>query len=394
MRLPYTLCKRGKFWYCTVIIRKDGIDTRKVFSTKQTSKIKAKDVCDELLKKGLLYLDSEIRPEIETGYVFGDYAKSWWVLETCPYIRETKMNGTALTPRYIQNNKAALKNHILPAFGRKDIRKIGHLDIDKWKFSLIEEKHLMPKTANNILSVLNTMLKYAWRHDMIVTNPCDKVVQLSNLNPKKRGVLEPTEVVKLFSTLDAWVSDIAYLMNLLACTTGLRLGEVQALQPVDIKKDYILVQHSFDDKYGLKTTKTRQARAIPVRKEILAKLRMLNYGQYLFSLDDPTKPVGKGYPEEHLKRALSFIGVSRFEQKQRVITFHSWRHYLNSQLRKTGIDDNVTRQVTGHSTPEMTELYSHYSKDDLKSILGVSNDLFSRAFKKEVLEYAEVIEDK
>ena len=393
MRLPYTICKRGKFYYCTVIIKKNGVDTRRVFSTKQTSKIKAKEVCDELLKKGLLYLDSEIQPEIETGYIFGDFAKAWWIPETCPYCREAKMNGTALTLRYIQNNKAALKNHILPKFGRRDIRKISHLDIDKWKYSLVEDFHLAPKTANNILSVLNTMLKYAWRHDMIAVNPCDKVVQLSNLNPKKRGVLDPSEVVMLFSRLEAWGSDIAYLMNLLACTTGMRLGEVQALQPEDIKKDYILVQHSFDDKYGLKTTKTRQARAIPVRSEILEKLRMLNYGNYIFSLDDPFKPVGKGYAEQHLQRALAVIGISRIEQKRRVITFHSWRHYLNSQLRKTGIDDNVTRQVTGHATPEMTELYSHYSKDDLKSILGVSNDLFSKTLQKEKLEYAEVIKE-
>jgi hypothetical protein len=51
MRLSYTICKRGKYWYFTVIIRNDGIDKRKVFSTKQTSKIKAKEICDELLKK-------------------------------------------------------------------------------------------------------------------------------------------------------------------------------------------------------------------------------------------------------------------------------------------------------------------------------------------------------
>lgn len=393
MRLPYTLCKRGKFWYCTVIIRKDGIDKRKVFTTKQTSKIKAKEVCDDLLKKGLLYLDSEIKPEINTGYIFSDYAKAWWIPETCPYIRETKMNGTALTARYIQNNKAALTNHILPVFGRKDIRKISHLDIDKWKFSLIEQHHLTPKTANNILSVLNTMLKYAWRHDIIAENPCDKVVQLSNLSPKKRGVLNPPEVVKLFSTFEAWGSNIAYLMNLLACTTGMRLGEVQALRSIDIKSDYILVQHSFDDKYGLKTTKTRQVRAIPVRQEILLKLRMFNFGEYIFSLDNPERPVGKGYAEQHLQRALIKIGISRTEQKSRFITFHSWRHYLNSQLRKTGIDDNVTRQVTGHSTPEMTELYSHYSKDDLKSILSVSNDLFSKTFNKEKIKYAEIVKE-
>lgn len=46
MRLPYTICKRGKFWYCTVIKRKDGIDKRKVFSTKQTSKIKESTIND------------------------------------------------------------------------------------------------------------------------------------------------------------------------------------------------------------------------------------------------------------------------------------------------------------------------------------------------------------
>lgn len=42
----------------------------------------------------------------------------------------------------------------------------------------------------------------------------------------------------------------------------------------------------------------------------------------------------------------------------------------------------------------MTELYSHYSKNDLKSIVGISNAFFNKAFKKEELEFAEIIEDK
>lgn len=238
------------------------------------------------------------------------------------------------------------------------------------------------QNSKKYFSVLNTMIKYAWRHDIIAENPCDKVVQLSNLSPKNRGVLNPPEVVKLFSIFEVWGSNIAYLMNLLAWTTELILSEIQALRSLDIKKDYILVQHSFDDKYGLKTTKTRQVRAIPVRQEILLKLRMFNFGEYIFSLDNPERPVGKVYEEQHLQRALIKIGISRTEQKSRFITFNSWRHYLNSQLEKTGNEDNVTRQVTGHSTPEMTELYSHYSKDDLKSILSVSKDLFSKTFNK------------
>lgn len=83
MRLPYTICKRGKFWYCTVIIRKDGIDKRKVFISKQTSKIKSKEICDDLLKKGLLYLDSEIKPDIFSVITqkLGEFLKPVHILE-------------------------------------------------------------------------------------------------------------------------------------------------------------------------------------------------------------------------------------------------------------------------------------------------------------------------
>lgn len=382
MHNPYNLYKRGKIYYGYTLIKVNGIKKRKVFSTGQTSKLKANEFCQDLMKKGKLYESSEKTQDVrDRSYIFEYFAEDWWVWGKCPYIKERKRNGRELTQRFAQTNLAILNRYILPTFGKRDIREITHLEINEWKFEMVEEKGLAPKTANNNLSVLRTMTNFAWSHDIIEVDPCKKVRQMSTLGSKKRGILKKEEVAMLFKNRNNWVNDLGFLMNLIAATTGLRLGEIQALRQSDIKDGYILVQHSYDDKYGLKCTKTRNVRAVPTHREIISAMRVLDYGPgtYIFSLDNPKKPVNKHFPELHLYQALASIGINKEERKKRNITFHSWRHYLNTQLRTSGIADSITRQVTGHATEEMTDYYTHYSSDDLQAIIGISDKLFTVA---------------
>lgn len=210
---------------------------------------------------------------------------------------------------------------------------------------MVEGKGLSPKTANNNLSVLSTMTNYAWSQYIIELDPCKKVRQMSTLGSKRRGMLKKEELALLFKNRSNWGNDLGFLMNLIAATTGLSLGEIQALRQSYIKDGYLLVQHSYDDKYGLKCTKTRNVRAIPTQSEILSAMRILDYGPvtYIFSLVNPNKPVNKHFAELHLSRAMANIGIDIQEQKLRNVIFNSWRHYINTQLRTPSIADSITR---------------------------------------------------
>ena len=71
---------------------------------------------------------------------------------------------------------------------------------------------------------------------------------------------------------------------------------------------------------------------------------------------------------DSLYRALERMGISKQERKERNICFHSWRHFFNTSMRAGNISDAKTQAITGHSTLEMTERYTHFTHEDLKEV--------------------------
>lgn len=302
--------------------------------------------------------------------LFEQHAEGWWQEGTCPYCREEERNGRRLSHAYVSACRTALVHHILPAFGKTEITSIAPGMIDEWKYSLHESKGLSFKSTNNYLATLRVMFSYWWRHGVVATNPCEKVRDMAD-NCRERGILTEGEVKKLFISNDAWDSEVARLASLTAACTGMRMGEIQALRASDIEGDSIVVSHSWDENVGLKDTKTRTTRVVPVPHSLAEELR--GRDGFIFSGENPDKPVYRSAILDGLRRALERIGISADEQRRRNICFHSWRHYLNTLLRKSGIPDAVTRRITGHATQAMTERYSHIDGKDLGVILGTTS---------------------
>jgi integrase len=63
------------------------------------------------------------------------------------------------------------------------------------------------------------------------------------------------------------------------------------------------------------------------------------------------------------------------ERNEHNITFHSWRHFLNSMLINANIPDQKVKSMTGHSTNEMTEHYYH--PDEMKDVIMVQERLLA-----------------
>lgn len=55
------------------------------------------------------------------------------------------------------------------------------------------------------------------------------------------------------------------------------------------------------------------------------------------------------------------------EIKGRNITFHSLRHMANTLLRGS-VDEHVLRMTIGHSSEQLSDLYTHLSQRGLKSV--------------------------
>ena len=178
--------------------------------------------------------------------------------------------------------------------------------------------------------------------------------------------------------LGLWQNPVAELANLTAAITGMRMGEIQALRHCDVRLDGLLVvEHSWSEEYGVKEN-TNPSSCPFCSYSLLANSAGtgISHKRYIFvSIGDPHKPLRRSCILDNLCSALERMGVSKAVQDSRGICFHSWRFYLNTPLRESGLPDSIAQQNTEHSTMEMTEHYSHITKHNLDKVLEITGEI-------------------
>lgn len=200
-------------------------------------------------------------------------------------------------------------------------------------------------------------------------------------NEKERGILSSKEVYNLLNPENApayWQDRLVYLGNCLAAVTGMRKGEIMALRIEDVYADHIKISRSYD-KYGEKDTKTHKSREIPIPDKIYRMIvELAPDSGYIFSYDGGKTPFGTDTLTDALYHALNKMGIDEQQRKSRNICFHSWRHFFNTRLRSADISDSKTQSITGHSTKEMTEHYTHYNAGDFTDVMAVQEAVFEK----------------
>lgn len=375
-KAPYRLFKRtvgGKIvWYYTAY---DDHGKRYRFSTGCSSKTSALKVVADLHRDNSL-----IKTTIRKAVLFADYAKDWWLWDKCPYIKSQLNNGYSITPLYAHNSRKILTDKILPTFGGMGIHEITTGDIEDWLKAQMQDDVSDPKhprkgvstsTARNYLTVLSVMLDEAVRLGHMDKNPC-KQVRTAAKRQSQRGVLSLAETKAIFADADEWYNANCYAANLLASVTGMRSGEVRALRCSDLHDDHIHVERSLGA-YGYKSTKTGDVRDLPVPSKVLELLAAVKNDRFDMVFCQPEgKPYGADAFRYGLRLVLDKHGI---DWKGRNIGFHSWRHFLNTQLLSHGISGEKTREITGHATEQMTQRYKHFQLEDYRDILDVTAQL-------------------
>ncbi len=372
-REPFTLfprtLKSGKTVYYYRTYDRDGHRTT-ARSTGQSTKTTARAYCTQLLREDRLVPAREL--------LFRDYAIDWWIYEKCRYIKGRLARRGAFSRTHADIQRMNLEKHILPAFGDTELNKITSGQIESWLLSF-QERGLSNVTANHCLATLRIMLNEAYRLELIKHNPVAAVKPLKEQS-KARSILTLQEVKTLFESersRETWSSAVTFAANLLGACTGMRLGEVQALQVEDVYPDHVHVCRSLDRRYGLKDTKNGESRDIPIPSSVsqcLQQLKEINPRGFIFSNNGGNNPVYHKTLTGALYRALCKIGISAEERKARNITFHSWRHFFNSLLRSR-VPDSKLKKLTGHRTQGMTERYTHFGLQDFEDVKEIQEQL-------------------
>ena len=92
------------------------------------------------------------------------------------------------------------------------------------------------------------------------------------VDKKKQELLTDEECAKLFDIeriKDLWNDRIVYYVySFVAGLTGLRAGELLALTINEVYPNKIVVKRSYNESYGMTTTKTSEERVVPITDEI------------------------------------------------------------------------------------------------------------------------------
>ena len=262
--------------------------------------------------------------------------------------------------------KMDMKNHILPILGEKRMIDVSHDDgilLQK----IIANKKLNPKTNNKILILFKQVLEYACsgkgERRVLDKNPL-KGFQFLPIKNKEICYWDSDDI-KYFlgNTRDNHYFDFYRV----ALNTGMRIGEIAALQPkkIDLKKNLLTVSHSLKPRRegGLEVgcTKNKTARHLKmnqtVREIMERKMKGKKEDEFLF--------VGRtGDPIDvyHFSYRKSRPLQKKIKMKKS-LRFHDLRHtYASNFMMKEG-NLFTLQKLLGHKEIKATQIYAHLALD-------------------------------
>ncbi len=286
-----------------------------------------------------------------------------WVEQKSPMVKESTFAAYS----------NILVNHLLPKFGGLELSEITEERMQEYVFSLVKEGRLdgkgglNPHSAKDVLIVLKTTLRDAMRAKELprmiydVRVPVTRQVERVPLLDRKEQERLIQAIYLDFSSKSAGI--------LLCLYTGLRIGELCALQWKDIDFDNKIlhvrqtVQRIYRkqldgrgrSKVVIAAPKSRtSARDIPLAPILLPVLeRLRTEDSEAYFIGGRTKCSEVRTYREFYDRFLARNNLTH-------IRFHALRHTFATRCIEAGGDCKTVSELLGHSTVNLTlNLYVH-----------------------------------
>ena len=263
---------------------------------------------------------------------------------------------TRLREHTMRTKKYIVELKILPDFGNKRVNDITAADIRQWQNELIKMGYSPTylKTINNQLSAI---FNYAIRYYDLKSNPCAKAGSMGKSKAEEMDFWTGEEFRKFIDSV--MNKRLSYMAFMILYWTGMRLGELLALNPkdVDLEKRTISITKSYQrlgKKDVITPPKTSKSKRVITIPEFLAA-DIKDYMDSLYDLqeDDRLFPITKYYLEHEMQRGIKESGVKR-------IRVHDLRHSHASMLIELGFSPLEIANRLGHEKVETTlNTYAH-----------------------------------
>lgn len=243
--------------------------------------------------------------------------------------------------------------HLLPYFSDQTLSEIKPIDIRRWQTEKMNCGYSNPylKRMNNMLKCV---FQYAVRYYNLPSNPC---VLAGSMGCCKRSEIQfwtfqeyQTVISSIQDTTSKLIIEILYF-------SGMRIGELLALTPQDIKGDTIQITKSLQ---RIKRTNiiTPPKTAKSIRSIKMPQQIMESINQYICKTRPNTDecllfPCSKEKIYRAIRQGCATTGVKR-------IRVHDLRHSHASLLIELGVSPLLIAERLGHETVQTTlTIYSH-----------------------------------
>lgn len=327
----------GKYRLRT-IVEIDGIEQRKSFtSTSPTA-------CRKALRDWLISSDKVTIEKVKT---VGEWAAHW--------LEIYKKDKVAY--KSYKNYKLYVEKHIIPSLGKIKLADVRPAHIEKF---YREKSELSSSARKHIHLALNGIFKTAIENNFCIVNPVSKVKapSIKNEEPEIFVSNEVTEILNISGTHQYGF----YVMILLY--TGLRIGELLALQWGDIDFDNELIRISkaiakAENGWEIKNTKNNRIRYVAIPDSLKQTLKEYPR-EGIFVLCNPDG--SHLTPHQFEKRYQKFFSDNGLTYRSP----HKCRHTFATFLLKGNADLRSIQSMLGHSRISTTEIYTHVDTDDIK----------------------------
>ena len=324
---------------------------------------KTKKECVEKLQK-LKEECGGLKPEkVRSEMVFGDWLTYWYENHSKPKIRPTTQ----------ETYESRIRLHIIPEIGDIPLNKLTQNDLQQFygrlkksgrkRFTDKYGEGLSDRMVRMCHAVCRSALERAVRDDLLRTNPAIGC----KLPPKKAKEMQVLDREELQKFLIQAQADGYYELFLLDLCTGLRRGELIALQWDDLNFETGVLTvnkqaYTVNGELQIIPPKTKAS----VRKLVLPPAVLAMLREYRKKVDSrwmfpsPVKadrPITPGVARRRLQTILERADCKR-------VRFHDLRHTFATLALENGMDVKTLSAMLGHVSAVTTlDIYTHITGD-------------------------------
>jgi len=218
------------------------------------------------------------------------------------------------------------------------------------------ESNLARETVRRTVMFLKQVFRWALKQGFITINPIEDFKYSVGKKTRRVRWFTQEELLRIFNYADEHYPQLSSLFKFLYYT-GMRLSEMLALQWQDID-----LHNKIINVYDSKTPSGY--RQIPIRPEvekILKQFPKCKETNFVF-INKRCKVWNHDYIIHQFKHILRKVGID-----EKGVCVHTLRHTFASHLAMAGVPLDVIRDLLGHGSVLITEIYAHLAPDHLKN---------------------------